>query len=93
MASALNRNQLIASAAGTLEVLEVLSNSGSALPLGAIVDATGRPKGTVHRMLATLVNTGFVTHDPANGRYRPSLKLWRLGAAAVGDLDLSLIHI
>jgi len=91
MASALNRNQLIASAAGTLEVLEVLSNSGSALPLGAIVDATGRPKGTVHRMLATLVNTGFVTHDPANGRYRPSLKLWRLGAAAVGDLDITKV--
>jgi IclR family transcriptional regulator, KDG regulon repressor len=91
MATAIHRNQLIASAAGTLEVLEVLSNSGSELPLGAIVDATGRPKGTVHRMLATLVNTGFVSRDPASGRYRPTLKLWRLGAAAVRDLDITKV--
>jgi DNA-binding IclR family transcriptional regulator len=72
-------------------VLEVLSVSDSALPLGAIVDATGRPKGTVHRMLATLVNTGFVAHDPASGRYRPTLKLWRLGAGAVRDLDITKV--
>lgn len=89
--STLNRNQLIASAAGTLEVLEVLSAAGNPLPLGAIVDATGRPKGTVHRMLATLVNTGFVAHDAASGRYRPTLKLWRLGAAAVRDLDITRV--
>jgi IclR family KDG regulon transcriptional repressor len=89
--AALSRNQLIASAAGTLEVLEVLSAADGALPLGAIVDATGRPKGTVHRMLATLVNTGFVTHDATSGRYRPTLKLWRLGASAVRDLDITTV--
>ena len=87
----LNRNQLIASAAGTLRVLEVLSESDRAMALGDVAQATGRPKGTVHRMLATLVNTGFVAHDPATGRYRPTLKLWRLGASTVRDLELTRV--
>ena len=87
----LNRNQLIAAAAGTLEVLEILGNAQDALPLGAIVAASGRPKGTVHRMLATLVNTGFAIQEPVTGRYRLTLKSWRLGAIAVRDLDVTRI--
>ena len=93
MTTTLNRNQLIASAAGTLEVLEILSVSDKSLALGDVASASGRPKGTVHRMLATLVNTGFVAHDPATGRYRPTLKLWRLGASAVRDLELTRVAV
>jgi len=93
MSTTLNRNQLIASAAGTLHVLEVLSDSNTALALGDVASATGRPKGTVHRMLATLVNTGFVAHDEATGRYRPTLKLWRLGVSAVRDLELTRVAV
>jgi DNA-binding IclR family transcriptional regulator len=93
MTTPLNRNQLIASAAGTLQVLEVLSVSDKALALGDVASAIGRPKGTVHRMLATLVNTGFVAHDSENGRYRPTLKLWRLGASAVRDLELTKVAV
>lgn len=93
MSTTLNRNQLIASAAGTLQVLEVLSDSNTALALGDVASATGRPKGTVHRMLATLVNTGFVAHDEVTGRYRPTLKLWRLGASAVRDLELTRVAV
>ena len=89
----LTRNQLIASAAGTLEVLEILGNADAAVTLGAVVAACGRPKATVHRMLATLVNTGFVAHEPASGHYRLTLKMWRLGASAVRDLDLTRIAL
>lgn len=83
-----NRNRLIASAAATLEVLEALGEAHGPLTLSAIVEATGRPKGTVHRMLATLVNTGFVVQDAATSRYSLTLKLWRLGAGAVGNVDV-----
>lgn len=85
---ALTRNQIIASAAGTLEVLEALGNAAGPMPLGAIVQATGRPKGTVHRMVSTLVNTGFARQDRATGNYELTLKAWRIGASAVRDLDL-----
>jgi len=83
-----NRNHLIASAAATLEVLEVVGGAGKPVKLTAVVDATGRPKGTVHRLLATLVNTGFLVQDPNTSQYSLTLKLWRLGAAAVGRLDV-----
>lgn len=83
-----NRNQLIASAAGTLEILEILGEAERELSLGSVVARSGRPKGTVHRMLSTLVHTGFVSQDPASARYRLTLKTWRLGANAIRDLDL-----
>ena len=82
------RNHLIASAASTLEVLEFIGASGGAVTLSAVAQATGRPKGTVHRMLATLVNTGYLLQDGDRSRYALTLKLWRLGASAVGRLDL-----
>lgn len=84
----IDRNHLIASAAATLGVLEVLGDARAPLSLGAIVEATRRPKGTVHRMLATLVNTGFVIQDAETARYALTVKLWRLGMAAVSDLDV-----
>lgn len=82
------RNHLIASAAATLEVLEAIGNAGGALPLGTVAEAVGRPKGSVHRMLATLVNTGYLAQDPATGQYSLTLKLWRIGAPVVGRLDV-----
>lgn len=83
-----NRNHLIASAAATLEVLEVIGAAGGSTTLTAVVAGTGKPKGTVHRMLATLVNTGYLVQDRDTSRYSLTLKLWRLGAAVVGRLDV-----
>ena len=42
----------------------------------------------MHRMLSTLVKTGFVAQDSDSRGYRLTLKLWRIGAVAVRDLDL-----
>lgn len=83
-----NRNHLIASAAATFEVLEAIAEAAAPLALGAVAAATGKPKGTVHRMLVTLVNTGYLEQDPASGRYQLTTKLWRLGAPAVESLDV-----
>ena len=83
-----NRNHMIASAAATLEVLEVIAAAGGPTSLTAVVESTGKPKGTVHRMLATLVNTGFLVQEPGSSHYSLTLKLWRLGAGAVGRLDV-----
>ncbi len=85
---AADRNHLIASAAATLDVLEVIGAAGGPVSLTAVVEATGRPKGSVHRMLSTLVNTGFLVQERGNGRYSLTLKLWRLGAATVARLDI-----
>lgn len=84
----LNRNQVIAAAAGTLQVLEALSRGEGPMTLAQLVQATGRPKGTVHRMLSTLVNTGFATYARATGHYALTLKAWRIGSSALRDFDL-----
>ena len=86
--TALTRNQLIASAAGTLEVLEALSRAEGPSSLSEVARATGRPKGTVHRMLATLVNTGFASYHAESSRYAVTLKAWRIGSVALRDFDL-----
>ncbi len=86
--AAFTRNQVIAAAAGTLEVLEALSRGDGPMTLAQLVQATSRPKGTVHRMLSTLVNTGFATYNRAGGVYALSLKAWRIGSSALRDFDL-----
>jgi IclR family transcriptional regulator, KDG regulon repressor len=83
-----SRNRLIASAAATLDVLEVVGSAGGPVSLTAVVQATGRPKGTIHRMLATLVHTGFLVQDRDTSHYDLTLKLWRLGAATAARLDV-----
>ena len=83
-----NRNHLIASVAATFEVLETIAEAAAPLSLSAVVAATGKPKGTVHRMLVTLVNTGYVEQDSVGSRYRLTTKLWRLGAPALESLDV-----
>lgn len=82
------RNQVIAAAAGTLEVLDALSRGEGPMTLSKLVLATGRPKGTVHRMVSTLVNTGFATYDRESGVYTLTLKSWRIGSSALRDFDL-----
>lgn len=82
------RNHFIALAAATLDVLEVFGRAGGALSLGMVAQAVDRPKGSVHRMLATLVNTGYLAQDRVTGQYSLTLKLWRLGAPVVGRLDV-----
>jgi IclR family KDG regulon transcriptional repressor len=84
----LTRNQIIAAAAGTLEILEVLGRGDGPMTLGQLVAASGRPKGTVHRMVSTLVNTGFASYTRETGLYALTLKAWRIGSAAVRDFDL-----
>lgn len=84
----LSRNQLIGSVANTLQLLEIFSEGHKELPLSAIARWSRKPKASVHRMLATLVNLGFLEQDAESGHYRQTLKLWRLGVSALEGLDL-----
>lgn len=83
-----NRNQLIAAAAGTLDILEILGAAQEPTALHCVVAASGRPKGTVHRMLSTLVNTGFATYCRKSRRYTLTRKTWSIGCAALPEFGL-----
>lgn len=46
-----------------LGVLEVLAASGAPVGVGEVADLTGLPQGTVHRLLQTLQQRGYVRRD------------------------------
>jgi len=43
---------------------------------------------SVHRLMQALVEANFVTRDEENMAYTPTIKLWELGSAVLGNLDL-----
>lgn len=55
-----------------------------------VVEATGLAKATAHRILATLVDSQFVTVD-IDGNYLPGPKILSLAGAALQRIDISAI--
>ncbi len=51
----------------------------------------GLTKSNAHRLLQTLVGCGYVRNLAQSGRYELTLKVWTLGAAVVGRLDLKTV--
>ncbi|MFC5649825.1 IclR family transcriptional regulator [Paenibacillus solisilvae] len=58
-----------------------------------IAENVGLHKSTVHRMLATLEERGFVVRDPASDRYRLGLRIWELSANMSGADDPAVIGL
>lgn len=58
-----------------------------------IAQTVGLHKSTVHRMLATLEERGFVVRDPASDRYRLGLRIWELSANMSGADDPAVISL
>jgi DNA-binding IclR family transcriptional regulator len=71
-----------------LAILELLSRSPRPLSLTQIGKELGMGKSNVHRLMQALAETRFVLRDHETGAYTPSIKLWELGSAVLGKLDL-----
>ncbi|XEC93900.1 IclR family transcriptional regulator [Paenibacillus tarimensis] len=54
--------------------------SGTDLAMTEIAERVGLHKSTVHRMLATLEERGFVVRDRISDRYRLGMRIWELSA-------------
>jgi IclR family acetate operon transcriptional repressor len=64
-----------------LDLLETLAQNGGHLAIGEIATETDLPLPTIHRLLATLVERGYV-RQLANRRYALGFRLIPLGVAA-----------
>lgn len=53
-----------------------------------VAQAFGIGRSNAHRTLQTLVECGWATQDPATSAYRPSVKLFELGALVEESVDL-----
>jgi IclR family acetate operon transcriptional repressor len=61
-----------------LDLLEMLADAGGALSLSELAATSGLPLPTVHRLMRTLVNRGYVRQE-ASRRYALGSRLVRLG--------------
>ncbi|MEQ8506995.1 MAG: IclR family transcriptional regulator [Rhodospirillales bacterium] len=76
-----------------LEVVEALVNEGRPMSAARLADATGLPKATVHRLVALLIETGFVTPVPTGEGLGVGPRLRDLAMATVAvDMDHSQRH-
>ena len=70
-------------------ILETVAEAGSrGLPFARVVDRTGIPKASAHRLLRELVELSVLAFDPATRHYRGGMVLARLGAGVSADYDL-----
>jgi IclR family transcriptional regulator, acetate operon repressor len=62
-----------------LSIIELLADGAGSMALGAISERLDLPKSGAHRLLATLVEQGWVEQDPETGFYRLTMRLAVLG--------------
>ena len=76
----------------SFEILDVVAEAGSGgVPFMSIVEQTGIPKASAHRLLRELVELSVLSLDPATRHYRGGMVLARLGAGVAIDRDLRSI--
>jgi DNA-binding IclR family transcriptional regulator len=66
----------------------IVANQDAGLSLTEIVDRTGTPKSSTHRILSNLLNHCYLDLDKETGKFRGALKLSALGSEVLARFDL-----
>lgn len=69
-------------------IIESLSNYPRGVSLTDLCSDTKLPKGTVSRMLSSLIANGYATQEPDSKRYRLTMRLFEIGCRAAGSTNL-----
>jgi len=86
-----SENGGVKSARRVLELLEYLAESPAGATFPQLADGLGLPKSSLHALLATLIEQGWIyLHEPTR-KYRIGLRLWQV-AQSFSQLD-SLAHL
>lgn len=76
-----------------LGILLAFTEGDRVLGVSEIARSRGLPKSAVHRILGTLVQTGFVERDEVSGRYRLGPRAVDLGIVAMGTADVRAVAL
>ena len=71
-----------------LAVLEAVARADGRSGVTGIARELGINKSNAHRLLRSLVASGFVAHDATDGSYAATLKLWDLGQKVMARVDI-----
>jgi DNA-binding IclR family transcriptional regulator len=71
-----------------LKILEILAKSRAGLSLSQVTRQLGLPKSSVHCLLRTFENSGYVYRDVSCGKYRVSLSICDLARQALHSMSL-----
>jgi DNA-binding IclR family transcriptional regulator len=87
MADANSAKSTVNSVLKALNILECFSADAPEHSVAELARRTKINKATCHRLVATMVKAGWLVRS-SSANYRPSLKVFRIGAPALGDIDL-----
>ncbi|MGH9158549.1 MAG: IclR family transcriptional regulator [Vicinamibacteraceae bacterium] len=82
------RNPYITLVGKVLRIVEALRDAPEGLPLQALARRTGYVKSSIHRILLSLRQHGYVQQDEPGGPYRLGLKFVAIGRAVNGNVSL-----
>lgn len=71
-----------------LGLLEILSHHVEGIGLLELSDRSKLSKSTVHRLLSTLIQNGYVRQHESTGRYHLTMKMFILGSRPIEKLDV-----
>jgi IclR family KDG regulon transcriptional repressor len=81
-------NKLVQTIQRMSSILETLGQSPQGISIRDLSAELKLPKGTIHRLLASLAYFGYVRQDSKTKNYSLGLKLLELGNILLGQLDL-----
>ena len=81
-------SNLVQSVERVANILELVGRNSQGMGIRDLSLVLKLPKGTVHRLLSTLVYMGYVRQDSATKNYFLGLKLLELGNMVTNQLDL-----
>ncbi len=70
-------------------VLDSFSRKKPTMTVGELAEATGLPKTTVHRIVASLHDVGLLDQDGRRHGYRLGMKMFHYGSSVMAGLDTS----
>jgi DNA-binding IclR family transcriptional regulator len=78
----------VKSAERALTILELFSRPGQALTFTQVAEVLGYPRSSLHGLLRTLTDRGWLRLDPATRRFSLGLRAWQTGVAYHPAVDL-----
>ena len=81
--------QGVKSAQRALSILELLTRQERPMAFGEIADALGYPRSSLHGLLRTMSEGGWLELDPLTRRYLLGIRNWEAGNAYLRAIDLA----